>query len=248
MSRAKPAVVRFYLDADVLGLAHVVAGVRSDATYPGDPAAIIKRRERSACPIADPATKDDVWIPQVASLGWLIITRDSRIQQHRAEIAAVKASNARMVALSGDEARGTWQQLEVLMKHWRAIDELTDEAGPFIYTAKTRTIKAVDLGPVTLERLRGEDRRIFWDTVRRFPGGQQAFSAVRRVRRAVVTCCVEHGRPTSGIGTSSRWCWRESRRTSEGRPWPGRGRPSVNHQRQLTPAAAVNAAETSTRS
>ena len=106
MSRARPGVVRFYLDADVLGLAHVVAGLRSDATYPGDPGAIVKRRERSACPIADRATKDDVWIPQVASRGWLIITRDSRIQQHRAEIAAVRASNARMFALSGDEARG----------------------------------------------------------------------------------------------------------------------------------------------
>ena len=106
VSRARPGVVRFYLDADVLGLAHVVAGLRSDATYPGDPGAIVKRRERSACPIADRATKDDVWIPQVASRGWLIITRDSRIQQHRAEIAAVRASNARMFALSGDEARG----------------------------------------------------------------------------------------------------------------------------------------------
>ncbi len=96
MSRAKPATVRFYFDADLLGLAHVVAGLRSDATYPGDPGAVIKRRERLACPIAESATKDDVWIPQAASLGWLI-TRNSRIQQHRAEIAAVKASVERVV-------------------------------------------------------------------------------------------------------------------------------------------------------
>lgn len=41
MTAAKPAVVRFYLDADVLGLAHVVAGLRNDATYPGDPGAVI---------------------------------------------------------------------------------------------------------------------------------------------------------------------------------------------------------------
>lgn len=136
MSRAKPAVVRFYLDADVLGLARSVAALRSDTSYPGDPGAIIKRRELAACPVADPATKDDVWIPQVASLGWLIVTRDSRIQQHRAEIEAVKASNARMVALSGDEARGTWQQLEDLAGH----------AGPFIYTATYRTLKSVALG------------------------------------------------------------------------------------------------------
>lgn len=87
-----------------------------------------------------------VWIPQVASRGWLIITRDSRIQQHPAEIAAVKANNARMVALSGDDARGTWQQLEVLMRHWRAIEVLATRPGPFVYTAKRGSLKSVDLG------------------------------------------------------------------------------------------------------
>lgn len=145
MSRARPAVVRFYFDADVLGLAHVVAALRNDATYPGDPGAIIKRRERPPSPIPDPETKDDIWIPRIASLGYVIITRDSRIQQHRAEIAAVKANNAQMVALSGDEARGTWQQLEVLMRHWRAIEMLASRSGPFIYTATRTSLKTVDL-------------------------------------------------------------------------------------------------------
>ena len=146
MSAARPAVVRLYLDADVLGLAHVVAALRSDATYPGDPGATIKRRQRLPRPVADPATKDDVWIPEVASRGWLIITRDSRIQQHPAEIAAVTASNARMVALSGDEARGTLQQLEILMRHWRAVDALVARSGPFVYTATRSALKAVDIG------------------------------------------------------------------------------------------------------
>ncbi len=145
MTRARPAVVRFYLDADLLGLAHVLAALRSDVTYPGDPGAIIKRRERPRCPIADPATRDDTWIPHVASLGWLIITRDSRIQQHRAEIAAVRVNKARMVALSGDEARGTWQQLEVLMRQWRDIETLASRPAPFIYTATRTSLKAVDL-------------------------------------------------------------------------------------------------------
>ena len=29
--------VRFYIDADLLGVAKILAGVRSDVTYPGDP-------------------------------------------------------------------------------------------------------------------------------------------------------------------------------------------------------------------
>jgi hypothetical protein len=58
----------------------------------------------------------------------------------------VKSNNARMVALSGDEARGTWQQLEVLMRHWRAIEGLTTRPGPFVYTAKFAWLRSVDLG------------------------------------------------------------------------------------------------------
>lgn len=50
-----------------------------------------------------------------------------------------------MVALSGDEARGTWQQLEVLMRNWRAIEMLVSRPGPFIYTATRTNLKAVDL-------------------------------------------------------------------------------------------------------
>jgi hypothetical protein len=34
---AKPAIVRYYVDADVLGLAKILTQVRSDVTYPGDP-------------------------------------------------------------------------------------------------------------------------------------------------------------------------------------------------------------------
>lgn len=83
--------------------------------------------------------------PQVASLGWLIITRDSRIQRHRAEIAAVKGSRARMVVLAGDEARGTWQQLEILMRQWRAIEACLGQPGPLIYSATRSSYKAVDL-------------------------------------------------------------------------------------------------------
>jgi hypothetical protein len=131
----RPAEVRFYFDADVLGLAKVIAGLRNDATYPGDPGATIHRRARPACLISDPATPDRVWIPDVAGQGWLIITRDSRIQDHRAEISAVREHGAKMVALTGKDARSTWQQLEVFMRQWRGIEDLAASSGPFIWRA-----------------------------------------------------------------------------------------------------------------
>jgi hypothetical protein len=99
---AKLAVVRFYVDADVLGLARVLAAIRTDVTYPGDPGGRVKGgRVRPPCPVTDPGTPDAVWIPETAKRDWLIITRDRHIREHRAEIEAVRANGARMVTLAG---------------------------------------------------------------------------------------------------------------------------------------------------
>ena len=114
-SPGRPAAIRFYIDADVLGLAKILVRVRPDVTYPGDPDGTLHRRTRPSCPIASTAVKDDVWIPQVASLGWLIITRDARIASNRAEIAAVRDSGARMVTLAGPETVGTWAARSALL-------------------------------------------------------------------------------------------------------------------------------------
>jgi hypothetical protein len=138
----KPAVVRFYVDADVLGLGKVIAGLRPDVTYPGDPGAAIHKRLRSACPVDTPKALDTVWIPTVASQGWLAITRDSQIKNHSAEIGAVVAHGAKLVALSGKAAVTTWTQLEIVMHQWKRFEELWALPGPFIYRAtKTNLTK-----------------------------------------------------------------------------------------------------------
>lgn len=43
--------VRSYVDADLLGLARILADLRSDLTYPGDPGGSVKGRERPPCPV-----------------------------------------------------------------------------------------------------------------------------------------------------------------------------------------------------
>jgi hypothetical protein len=134
----KPADVRFYVDADLLGLGKLLSGLRSDLTYPGDPGAVIHKRTRPPCAITTPRTKDHAWIPAISKQGLLILTRDGKIQQHRAEVAAVRDSKGRMVALSANDATTVWSQLEIVMTQWRRIEELTELPGPFIYTA-TRT-------------------------------------------------------------------------------------------------------------
>jgi hypothetical protein len=77
----RAARVRIYVDADMLGLGKILAGLRNDVTYPGDPGAVIHKRQRPPCPIASPDVLDTDWIPEAAARGWLIVTRDSMIIQ-----------------------------------------------------------------------------------------------------------------------------------------------------------------------
>jgi PIN like domain len=142
---ARPATVRFHFDADVLGLAKVLAPLHSDVTYPGDPGDVVHRRRRPACPIA-PRAKDPEWIPVVAAAGWLIITRDRSIQNRPAEIEAVRANGAKLITLSSADAGTTWAQLKLVMTQWDAIEAKVDEPGPFIYAASRSRLRAVDLG------------------------------------------------------------------------------------------------------
>jgi len=104
----KTAQVRFYMDADVRGLGIVLAGLRSDVTYPGDPGAVIHKRKRPPCPITTTDVLDEEWIPEVARQGWLIVTRDSKIAENRRELAAVRENGARMVALNQKDAATKW--------------------------------------------------------------------------------------------------------------------------------------------
>lgn len=141
----KDATVRFYFDADILGLGKLVAQLREDCTFPGDPGAVIHKRQRPPCPITSTTAKDTEWIPRISADGLLIITRDARIQHRPAEIHAVREHGARMVALASANARTIWTQLEVLMRHWRALEKIDSKPGPFIYRATYTSLRAVEL-------------------------------------------------------------------------------------------------------
>ncbi len=130
----RQALVRFYIDADMLGLAKVLAAIRLDVTFPGDPGTVIKGRRRAACAIAAPATKDVGWIPIAATHEWVVIARDAAIARRPAKTEAVRTSGARLVALSSHEARETFTQLEVVMSQSRWLGQRYDEPGPYVYS------------------------------------------------------------------------------------------------------------------
>jgi len=147
MPGQRRADVRFYFDADVLGLAKLLCQERVDFTFPGDRGGRIKKRQRPACVITAPETKDPDWIPKVAAEGWLIITRDRRIQEKRAEINAIRDHGAKMLNFASDDAGSTRGQPEVFMTRWREIEALVNAPGPFIYViSRTGRFRPIDLG------------------------------------------------------------------------------------------------------
>lgn len=133
MSRPTLAIVKYFIDADLRGLAKLACQERTDTTYLGDPGKTIRKRRRPECPIPMTAVKDVDWIPEVAERGWLIITRDRHIQQHTRERHAVRDHGAKMVNFDSADAKTIWSQLEVMLTRWREIEQMLTEPGPFIY-------------------------------------------------------------------------------------------------------------------
>lgn len=123
--------VRFYCDADTLGLAKVLASLRADVTYPGDPGGNVRGRERPACPIESTDVSDTAWIRVVTQHGWAIITRDRRIASRPDELETVRATSARAFAITSEERLTTWHMLEIVFSQWRKIEELAEVPGPF---------------------------------------------------------------------------------------------------------------------
>lgn len=139
-------VARWYLDADTLGLAHVLIRARPDVTFPGDDG----RRHTARwalppCPIQQTAMRDVDWIPRVADAGMAIISRDRAISRRRAERDAVLAARAPMFAIADPGRLGVWDQLEIVMHRWRDMEELRDRPGPYIYALTRTRLTEIDL-------------------------------------------------------------------------------------------------------
>ena len=123
----------------------IIARKQRQITYPGDPGAVIHKRQRAPCPVSSPDILDTDWIPQAAARGWLIVTPDGMIIQNRNEIAAVREHKAKMAALNQRDAQTKRGQLEVFMTQWRRIEALTPEPGPFIWRVSRTAMTLIAL-------------------------------------------------------------------------------------------------------
>lgn len=136
------------MDADTLGLAHVLIRARNDVTFCGDDG---KRRKplRSLPPAEVQLTKtpDEEWIPRVTQAGLAIITRDRRIEMRTREKDIVLSSEARMFAITSDEQLDNWGLLEVVVSQWRAMEKYAEEDGPYIYAVTRSSLRKIKLTP-----------------------------------------------------------------------------------------------------
>lgn len=139
------ARIRFYFDADILGLAKVVCALRNDCTYPGDQGAVIHKRRRPACVVPDQRWKDWQWIPPVAEQNWVAVSRDRNILDHLSLLQLIQEHGLRFVAIGGEDGGNKWGQLEVFMTQWRRIDELALRPGPLLYIVSRTSFNPVDL-------------------------------------------------------------------------------------------------------
>ncbi|MGH3181964.1 MAG: hypothetical protein ACRD1G_17040 [Acidimicrobiales bacterium] len=137
--------IRFYVDADLLGLAKLLVTVRADVTFPGDPGGTgIDGYPRPACSV-QPGAKDPVWIPIVAAEGWVIITRDRRIQSKPAERQAVIEHSAKLIRLDPRHALSKWGQLEIVVSQWRRMEDRVDTPGPWLFVATRSGLRSETL-------------------------------------------------------------------------------------------------------
>lgn len=137
---------RWYVDADTLGLAHILVRARRDVTYCGDDGQRHRKSWTMApCVIQDTATPDDVWIPRVAAAGLAIITRDKHIEMRTAEKNAVLAARARMFAITSEESLDAWGLLEVVVTQWRRMEEVAEKPGPYIYAVTRSGVREIRL-------------------------------------------------------------------------------------------------------
>lgn len=127
--------IKYYVDADLIGLGKLLVQVRTDVTYAGDEGGLgIDKKPRDRSPIA-PGALDPVWIPEAAGRNWLVITKDTHMAGRPEERRMILTTNARHLRIAGTPGKKLrkWDQLEIVVSQWRTIERLFDEEpGPWI--------------------------------------------------------------------------------------------------------------------
>ena len=136
--------LRFYVDETSMGIARSLAAVRGDVVFPGH------RR----LPAVPPGTKDPDWMPVVAGLGLVVISRDRHIKSKPAELDAYRQHGLRSFWIAGDRDLGNWENLTRLVRWWEAMERIikTRGPGPWFFALNLTTVTELGIRPPRARR------------------------------------------------------------------------------------------------
>jgi hypothetical protein len=111
---------RYFVDENVIGLARALAEARDDVVHPGHP----------DLPDVPLGTLDPDWIPVVAKLKLVVLTRDKRMRYKPGERQLLLNGGFRVVALTGTKNMTTWEMLALVVRQWHKLEKLLKDQGP----------------------------------------------------------------------------------------------------------------------
>lgn len=137
MSPGGGFTARFFVDETSLGLGKALAIARRDVVHPG----------HAGLPGVPTGTVDPVWMPVVATMGLVVISRDRHIKSKPAELAAFRDHGLRAFWLAGKKDLTTWGYLVRIVRRWDDIEREIDSrgAGPWFCAIYDGTIGEVPI-------------------------------------------------------------------------------------------------------
>jgi hypothetical protein len=116
--------IRYFADENALGLARVLEERgRTDFVYPGHP----------TLPAVPLGSADLDWIPKVAALGLIVLTRERRMRSRPAEAAVLRSAGLRVVRLGAKRDMGSADLADLFEMHEQRLERLVVKhgAGPW---------------------------------------------------------------------------------------------------------------------
>lgn len=130
----------YFTDENTLGLGKLLRrSGREDVVYPGHP-------DLPAVPLGTP---DLDWMPVVAALDLIVLTRDRRIRTRPAELRQYHALGIRSVWIGAKQDLGPHDQLALFLAHEARLDREVIKRGPGPWAL---ALSATGLRPLSLRQ------------------------------------------------------------------------------------------------
>lgn len=129
----------WFIDEDLLGLAHVLAAARrplADVHYPGD--------GHEGCPT--PGTYDEVWAAMITGRDWAVLRKDNRSAKRRrpVEYEAFTQAGLGVFVLRAKNAT-RFDQVRIVLARWDELTAFWDQHDRPFFARFGKTVKPYDI-------------------------------------------------------------------------------------------------------